>query len=577
MTEPRDVSGRPATDSVPRFGSRPVVTVAVALLVVPIALDLALSHTRRLFAYLAADAFYYLTVAREWAEHGRLSFDGRHPTNGFHPLWQLTEGVLWWIGQRLGIGAVGMLWVVVIAGVALLVAGLLLLARTLVLAHGSLTPWFALVPVGTYALAVLPAWLWVGALDPARRDPFEGSLPLYGTLWSYVNGMETPLVLLAFAAVAWWATDRTLATGGQGAVLGALLAALTLARHDSGAVAVAVLAALAVACRRDHDRLRALAAAALVLVAAIAVYLAWNRWYAGAALPVSGRLKTTFPRPGLGNWRDLWQLRTNHLFGPERLYRQGPVVVTAVAAGLWLARRGRTTLRGGAASPVARYGVLLTGAAAGALLIAAYNFFFVPGYNQGHWYEALPVLIVTLLTLEAIRTVAVSHAVTVLAAATVATAALFVTVGRRADYHRRFADFTLDAAPALRRRYGDHPPALVEYDDGIVAYATGFPAMSGTGFTLDRAGADAHHDGRLLRLAHERGYTRLASLVYVDMSGLRPSSPSAAVEARLRTLASNEHWDRYRYRVEYVTPPGGLASPWHGNDGRFVIIRFAPR
>jgi len=32
-----------------------------------------------------------------------------------------------------------------------------------------------------------------------EQNPGEGSEPLYGTLWSYVNGMESPLVLLAFA------------------------------------------------------------------------------------------------------------------------------------------------------------------------------------------------------------------------------------------------------------------------------------------------------------------------------------------------------------------------------------------
>jgi hypothetical protein len=36
------------------------------------------------------DMFYYLTLARETAEHGVVSVDGLRPTNGFHPLWFLV-------------------------------------------------------------------------------------------------------------------------------------------------------------------------------------------------------------------------------------------------------------------------------------------------------------------------------------------------------------------------------------------------------------------------------------------------------------------------------------------------------
>jgi hypothetical protein len=44
------------------------------------------------FAHLSAfqdDFFYYLTIARNLAEHGRSTFDGVSLTNGYHPLWAL--------------------------------------------------------------------------------------------------------------------------------------------------------------------------------------------------------------------------------------------------------------------------------------------------------------------------------------------------------------------------------------------------------------------------------------------------------------------------------------------------------
>ena len=48
--------------------------------------------------------------------------------------------------------------------------------------------------------------------------------------------------------------------------------------------------------------------------------------------------------------------------------------------------------------------------------------------------------------------------------------------------------------------YGDSPPRLIEYDDGIVAYATGFPTMSGLGLTLDREAHEAMEIGDFHRL-----------------------------------------------------------------------------
>src|SRR5579871_6992719 len=44
--------------------------------------------------FLAGDAFYYLDVARNWQSRPIFTFDGVHPTNGFHPLWQYLLGLL---------------------------------------------------------------------------------------------------------------------------------------------------------------------------------------------------------------------------------------------------------------------------------------------------------------------------------------------------------------------------------------------------------------------------------------------------------------------------------------------------
>ena len=94
---------------------RLVLLLTLGLLVGPVVADLALSGPRRLFAWFAADAFYYLQVARNWADLGRISFDGEHPTNGFHPLWQGVEAALWWVGDAVGLGDTALLAVAAFA------------------------------------------------------------------------------------------------------------------------------------------------------------------------------------------------------------------------------------------------------------------------------------------------------------------------------------------------------------------------------------------------------------------------------------------------------------------------------
>ena len=41
------------------------------------------------FKYFASDSFYYLTIAKQSTSVEFFSFDGVHPTNAFHPLWEV--------------------------------------------------------------------------------------------------------------------------------------------------------------------------------------------------------------------------------------------------------------------------------------------------------------------------------------------------------------------------------------------------------------------------------------------------------------------------------------------------------
>jgi hypothetical protein len=276
-------------------------------------------------------------------------------------------------------------------------------------------------------------------------------------------------------------------------------------------------------------------------------------------------------------------LTGNTDFALERVYRHGPVVIGAIAAAValvWIARRTRRTgpLEFGRADD--RYRFVLAAAGVGVIVIAAYDWFFVPGYNQGHWYWPVSTTYVSLVVLEWLRGHEIrarTWSIAVVGAASVLAVACFALLGRPADYHRRYADFFFDEAPRVREAYASGEPKLFAFDDGIDAYALGFPSMSGTGLALDRAAVDADERDELLQLASRRGFDRISSLVYFDASGLTPATPSDELRRRLRGLLGREDVDAFDFRVEYVSAPDALSTPWSGSDGRYVIIAMTPR
>ncbi|MEO6965645.1 MAG: hypothetical protein ABI076_07065, partial [Acidobacteriaceae bacterium] len=180
VTQPAQVESGPIVGkTTPRTGwVLGVATAAFVSTVLPLLLFLRRFPRLAPFAVDANDAFYYLTVARNSLHTSFYSFDGVHPTNGFHPVWQflLYTAMRWNVLKpedpgvtlhRLFIGNVLLLGV----GFALLAA---FAARTL------RRPWLAF-------LAVCPGFLWFAVALSA---------PVYLANWSYLNGMETSVELV---------------------------------------------------------------------------------------------------------------------------------------------------------------------------------------------------------------------------------------------------------------------------------------------------------------------------------------------------------------------------------------------
>jgi hypothetical protein len=199
------------------------------------------------------------------------------------------------------------------------------------------------------------------------------------------------------------------------------------------------------------------------------------------------------------------------------------------------------------AGPNPRLARLLLLLAVGVVGLASYDFLFVRFYAVGPWYAPVSAVFTSLLCLYGVERALdtrglnataprpststphdsglVKHYAT-LALLTTVGGALFLPLCGAPDYRLTFADFAIDEAPRLRAQLAGAKPKLIDCDDGVVAWASGFPSMSGTALGLDVEAARAYEDkGGLLPLAIQRGHTYLAQVQDIDATALQDDIP----------------------------------------------------
>ncbi|MCG8421022.1 MAG: hypothetical protein MJE77_24130 [Proteobacteria bacterium] len=547
--------------------------MTIALVLVPIAVDLLASHRGRSFDYVAADSFYYLTVSRNIVEHGQVSFDQRFATNGFHPLWQFALTVVYWAGDLFGLAPNHIVTAAVLVCAGLLALGIYWIGVAMARRSSGISALYMLVPLGIYSLLLSICYFYLGDSGMARQRGAEGTLPLYGTMWSYANGMESALLIACYgASVFWYTTRQALATGKHMAVLGGLLCLFVFARLDHIFMALAAVAAVAgwTLLSRQRASLRRAVLLAAAFAAPIAVYMLINRIYFGSAIPSSGQLKTVFPRftnaniDAFGIMLDALQQEGKWLFLAWRLAQ---IVIPALIALCYLALaiKIRPAPHGLAIElrrQGDRYEHALVVTAFGVIFLALYNFFFVPYGNQGHWYFPISTLFVTLAVIRWLEFCRIVENLrrnwtclgSCAAAASALSIAFFLVLHRTPDYHARYADFYFDKAPRVRQHFGSDVPRLFSVDDGIVAFSLGFPTMSGTGLAGDPElvrHAKARTTGNL---AVDRGYRNFTSLVYYDLSRFTAESSSASIGRWMIHPFRLKNPHKYRFEVDFRLP-----------------------
>lgn len=585
----------PPTGRIPRMNNlcntnkaknRAILLTTLAVFCLPIISDLFINGPDRLFGYLAVDFFYYETIARNYLTLGYTTFDQTNPTNGFHPLWQHTVIATTYIAERIGLEGTQVFGATIAVSTALSLVAILLLWASLQSANTTVTPLFPWIVPGIFA--VLTSFMYSTEHDFARLRVPGGERPIVGTLWHYVNGMETPLVLMFFC-LALFLLTKTLQSDTEeprrrtrlALASGVTLGALALARLDHALFSVTMtLAAFGIQQRGTRWRLWSLLAAGSLIP--LAAYLLTNKVTTGAFVPVSGSVKSSFPQITTDNITDLGNILRGQrkLWVPDawRLAQQliPPFLAVAYVAYVLDPRtllRGRFQLRAQRTS----FDVVLLTTTPAVLGLAAYNFLFVRSDFQGHWYFPVSVLLCSLYALQFTTRTRVSSGLygsrslftAWLLVSSAAISLLFYWAHFRPILNRDIAEFYKDEAPLIQNFYaqrGSPPPQFIEFYDAIFASATGFRTINGYGLVVDPEAATARKAGldRIFELAISRGFDRVVSF---NLSGERLSDNPTdnEIASVLQRYISEQTLARYDLSLEYISA-----------TRRHIIVRVEP-
>lgn len=219
---------------------------------------------------LPDDAYYYFVLAHNAIQHGSVSMDGIHPTNGFHPLWMVLLTPIFGASADPGN-----------------------LSVHLALSLGALLD---LITIGIVAYLAL------------QLTPREGPALLAAGLYAFnpivilqtTNGLETSLAVLSVALLLLvavrWHQDPSWRVGPVW--LGIAAGAAFLARTDNVFVVGLTFLALLWFRRGEWSKIRRVVLAGVVSLLTTAPWFLWSRlavgsWFqdSGSAVPYAARAR----------------------------------------------------------------------------------------------------------------------------------------------------------------------------------------------------------------------------------------------------------------------------------------------
>lgn len=236
---------------------------------------LLLSAAGTFWSLVYDDSFYYWQIGRNLATGHGSSFDGIHPTNGYHPLWMLFCAGLY----ALGLSGEAAPLTALLAQVLLFAGAWLLLGRSVLRLLREAPPTRRAGLIEGTTLGVL---LVLACTQPVLR------------IW--VNGLESAFVLVSHVLLLGilLRTEDLLSAAARRERLFAavLITAAVLSRTDGALLMPAVVVwALPRLVRSFRSAVVPLLELLLLPGAVTAAYMAINQFWFGSAVQVSGLLK----------------------------------------------------------------------------------------------------------------------------------------------------------------------------------------------------------------------------------------------------------------------------------------------
>lgn len=610
----------------------PLVLLILILLTTtyPPVINFLISGSSAYFNFFAADTFYYLTIANNTSWDTIASFDGATSTNGFHPLWQflLKTGFFFFdVNNKFNqLSITYWLSVVLVTASSTIIA--YCLRRNKWITSSSLI-----------LLSLTPGFLF-----------FLLSLPNsnYGHIWSYMNGMESPLSLFLFSIIIFlMAGNRDSDTqrgNSQFIYIGIILSLVILTRLDDIFIMPGLLTTILLSKKEFSQKTKRVIFIMLPPTVAILVYIIFNKYYADSYLPISGQLKG-----GLSIKENLFFISNSivpvlpieeHAWNwwNETTWRALQMILPSIIALSFLSFIYKFQIKNNASLHLTTLDSTLAGLAIYIILKACYNIFFVGIWNQGHWYFPISIVSANImlarllsillpergdgsgciqLTSRIIKFLIIiclifsltaliyhfyekSHKFSTVFLYSISTisitclallifikskkftlsipALLFCSVGiamicsnsilshkQTTGYNKIYENFFIERKVITLALLNINPNLrLLSFDDGIDAYSLELPVMSGLGFTLDKAAFDSKKKGELLKVAYDRGFKWITSLIYMPQF----DAPIGSDVSQYVTSAfwiNPEEAKNYRFTLVYRDP-----------STNFKVISFEP-
>ncbi len=455
------------------------------------------------FSYFAGDAFYYLNIAKQSADKEFFTFNGQHPTNGFHPLWQYLISSVYSMTETDSEFLSNVFWL-----------NIFILALAYLLLFHAMNKLFNNNIISLLTLFPGYLFLFFSFVISPEYSP-----------WSFINGMETSLDILFFSLLlnflVKYKSISEISTKNL-ILFSVLLTLIGFSRLDDFLL-LFVFALFFFISKENKKNTGRILALLMIPFISISIYLINNCLSTGIAVPVSGIHKIS---PSLDNLVHLFSFLTigfshRDMFGYSLAVRVLPVVFVIAISLLFVFYKRKYGLNEKVETNNSFLvmkneipNILLSYVFLKVFLI----FIFVDFWHQGSWYFVIPIILANIF----ISVMSNAFFCMVKNRKLFGTIAIFgiIIIMNSYVYNKQFSEsanakFNLNIETIKNSiKEKSNNDKILEFDDGIIAYSLPVSCLSGFGLAADKEAIEAKKTGSFLELAYSRGYRIMASVNY---------------------------------------------------------------